>query len=140
MKIVSALLVVILLKTVVFANHPSFDCSNVKKESSEGIICRSDRLMHLDRELAAVYKEAVRKSFASDMLKAEQRGWIKGRNDCWKADNEERCISDAYKTRIEELKKRYHLSTKQHKVPQNKVRFRQGTETVGDHFPCRGNE
>jgi uncharacterized protein len=112
MKQVHILLATILLGTTAFANQPSFDCAKVKKNSSEGVICRSDRLMDLDRELAKVYKEALTKASKGDMLKAEQRGWIKGRNDCWKAEDEEQCMVDAYKTRIEVLKKQYHLSVK----------------------------
>jgi len=100
----------LILSAASFANQPSFDCSKVRKDSSEGVICSSDRLMDLDRELAAVYKKALAKAPKGDVLKAEQRGWIKGRNDCWKAKNEEQCMIGEYKARIDELKKRYALS------------------------------
>ena len=92
MKTRSVLVAGMLLSVVTFANHPSFDCMKVKKDSSEGVICSSDKLMDLDRELAAVYKKALAKAPKGDMLKAEQRGWIKGRNDCWKAKDEKQCM------------------------------------------------
>jgi uncharacterized protein len=43
------------------------------------------------------------------MLKAHQRGWIKGRNECWKADDEKKCMADEYRLRIKELKEKYGL-------------------------------
>ena len=39
-------------------------------------------------------------------LKAEQRGWIKGRNDCWKTSDQRGCIKSAYEERISELENR----------------------------------
>jgi len=109
-KTKSILLTAVLLSTTLYANQPSFDCSKVKKNSSEGLICSSDELMDLDKELAAVYKQALLKASKDDMLKAHQRGWIKGRNDCWKAENEKKCMADEYKLRIKELKEKYALS------------------------------
>ncbi|BAF71366.1 hypothetical protein SUN_0406 [Sulfurovum sp. NBC37-1] len=93
-----------------YANQPSFDCSKVEKKSSEGLICSSDELMDIDRELATVYKQALAKASEEDMLKAHQRGWIKGRNDCWKAEDEKACMLDQYQLRIKELKEKYGLS------------------------------
>jgi len=112
-----------LLGAIAFANQPSFDCAKVKKDSSEGVICSSDALMDLDRELASVYKEALKKASKDDRLKAEQRGWIKGRNDCWKAENEEQCMVGEYKARIDELKKKYHLSGKKSEAGNTKYAF-----------------
>ncbi len=43
------------------------------------------------------------------LLKAEQRGWIKGRNDCWESDDQPACIADSYRLRIAELQARYRL-------------------------------
>ena len=42
-------------------------------------------------------------------LIAEQRGWIKGRNDCWKSDDRRSCVEQAYRLRIAELQARYRL-------------------------------
>ena len=109
MKIKHIVLAVSLLTVSSYANQPSFDCSKVKKDSSEGIICSSDTLMDLDKEIAAVYKRALAKSSKDDILKAGQRGWIKGRNDCWKAKDEKKCMIDQYTLRIQELKEKYDL-------------------------------
>ena len=112
MKIKSILSTLSMFVAIAQANHPSFDCNKVKKESSEGVICASDTLMNLDRELSALYKQAKTKATKEDRLKATQRGWIKGRNDCWKDANEAKCMEVQYKMRIDELKKKYGLSTK----------------------------
>ena len=111
LQIKSLLLSTLLLTVSIYANQPSFDCAKVKKNSSESIICASDTLMDLDRELASVYKEALTKASKDDKLKTMQRGWIKGRNDCWKAEDEVKCMADEYNFRIEELKKKYALSS-----------------------------
>ncbi len=110
MKLKTILGSALLCVALTHANQPSFDCSKVKKDSSEGLICSSDELMDLDNELAAVYKQALPKATKDDMLKAHQRGWIKGRNDCWKADDEKKCMADEYTLRIKELKEKYALS------------------------------
>jgi membrane-bound inhibitor of C-type lysozyme len=36
-------------------------------------------------------------------LRATQRGWIKGRDECWKADGLRDCVKSAYLTREAEL-------------------------------------
>jgi uncharacterized protein len=43
------------------------------------------------------------------VLKAEQRGWVKGRDECWKSGDERRCVEDAYERRIAELQAGYRL-------------------------------
>ncbi|NOR55871.1 MAG: DUF1311 domain-containing protein [Sulfurovum sp.] len=115
MKLLTTVATGVLLSAFVssfaFANQPSFDCTKVEKKSAEGKICASDALMNLDKELASVYTQALAKASKEDMLKAHQRGWIKGRNDCWKADDEKKCMVDEYKLRIKELKEKYGLSS-----------------------------
>jgi len=124
MKLCHSIFAVTLLATAGYANQPSFDCAKVKKDSSEGVICSSDKLMDLDRELSVTYKKALEKASKGDMLKAEQRGWIKGRNDCWKAEDEKKCMVDEYKLRIKELKEKYVLSSdKQSKKNTTKYAF-----------------
>ena len=100
---------VLLTASSVHANQPSFDCSKVEKESCEAIICASDKLMGLDRELSHVYKQALVKAPKEDMLKAYQRGWIKGRNECWKVKDAEIYMAELYQQRIQELKEKYQL-------------------------------
>jgi len=43
-------------------------------------------------------------------LRAEQRGWIKGRNDCWKSVDPRLCVATEYRLRIAELQARYGLA------------------------------
>jgi uncharacterized protein len=75
------------------------------------MICNDDELSALDRKLAGVYAEATKKAMTEHppVLKAEQRGWVKGRNDCWKSQSPRRCIESAYRFRIAELQARYRL-------------------------------
>ena len=90
---------------------PSFDCSSVETGSIEAMICNDAELAALDRALAAAYALAAAKATNEHppVLKAEQRGWIKGRDDCWKAEDERACIVDAYRLRTAELQARYRL-------------------------------
>jgi len=98
-----------ILSTSLYSNQPSFDCDKVAKQSCEAIICRSNTLIDLDRELSDTYKQALIKAPKEDMLKAYQRGWIKGRNECWKENDAEGYMANLYRHRIQELKEKYHL-------------------------------
>jgi uncharacterized protein len=90
---------------------PSFDCSKVEPGGIEALICQDDQLSALDWKMAVVFAAATKKASSEHppVLKAEQRGWIKGRNDCWKSDDKRRCIEQSYKLRIAELQARYRL-------------------------------
>ena len=58
----------------------------------------------MDLKLNGIFKQALAKSKNDPMLKAEQRGWIKGRNECWKEkDDEPACIARSYSERMTEL-------------------------------------
>ena len=95
----------------VMAAGPSFDCRKVKDGSIEQMICVDDGLAKLDRELAKAYAAASQKATNEHppVLKAEQIGWIKGRNDCWKSDNKPSCVEKNYRLRIAELQAKYRL-------------------------------
>lgn len=83
---------------------PSFKCSANLSSSIETLICASEALSAIDRQMASTYSAALKKAGSqAKMLKAEQRGWIKGRNDCWKADDKQACVRDSYKQRLVEL-------------------------------------
>ena len=94
------------------AAEPSFDCSKASHEI-EQLVCKSDALAALDNQMAAVFPQARAKARASPsvakLLRAEQRGWIKGRDDCWKATDKTACTANEYKTRIAELQAAYGL-------------------------------
>jgi uncharacterized protein len=94
-----------------WAEGPSFDCSKVETGSIEEMVCKDEGLSALDRTLADVYGAASAKATNEHppVLKAEQRGWIKGRDECWKSDDVRACVEDSYRTRIAELQARYRL-------------------------------
>lgn len=62
----------------------------------------------MDRELARLYGLAEKTPQIDPArlaeLKATQRGWIKGRNDCWKAADKAQCVMTSYAMRIHELR------------------------------------
>ena len=93
------------------AATPSFDCGRVGSGSIEAMVCGDESLSRLDRDLAHAYAAARAKAGNQHppTLAAEQRGWIKGRNDCWKAADRRACAMDAYRERIAELQARYRL-------------------------------
>jgi len=93
------------------AASPSFDCRKVKDSSIEKLICADEELAKLDRKLAEVYGAATKKAVNEHppVLQVEQRGWIKGRNECWKSDDKRGCVKDEYQRRIAELQAKYRL-------------------------------
>jgi uncharacterized protein len=92
------------------AQGPAYDCRKASG-SIEKLICADPELGALDRTLAVVYSAALRKAANErpPVLRAEQRGWIKGRNDCWKAEDRQQCAMESYRLRIAELQARYRL-------------------------------
>ena len=86
------------------------DC-NRAAGSIETLICHDKTLLALDRQLASTYRKAVQQARHQrpNLLPAEQRGSIKGRNDCWKSDDPRACIEREYRHRIAELQARYRL-------------------------------
>lgn len=93
------------------AQGPSYACDKVEPGSIEAMICHDRELSTLDRKLSGVYRAASRKATNEHppVLKAEQRGWIKGRNECWKSEDTRGCVLDEYLRRIAELQARYRL-------------------------------
>jgi len=93
------------------AQGPSYDCGKAEAGSIEAMICQDSGLSTLDRKLAETYAAALRRATNEHppVLKAEQRGWIKGRNDCWKDDDKHTCVENEYRQRIATLQARYRL-------------------------------
>lgn len=96
---------------------PSFDCSQAEGEV-ENLICQEPSLMVMDNHLYYVYRAALTRAGdldvgpeeAVNLLKATQRGWIKGRNDCWKSSERiANCVEQAYARRIAELQVQWML-------------------------------
>jgi len=90
---------------------PSYSCANVVAGSIEAMVCNDAGLSALDRKLAAVYGEALKVAATQQppTLRAEQRGWIKGRDECAKSDPARACVENAYRRRIAELQALYRL-------------------------------
>jgi uncharacterized protein len=86
---------------------PSFDCAKASTDV-EKLICSDAELAKLDHSLADLYGTLLKHTPAKDqqMLKAEQRGWVKGRNECWKSDDMRGCVAAEYRSQIAELKDR----------------------------------
>jgi uncharacterized protein len=100
------------------AKGPAFDCAKAQGEV-EQLVCKDEALAALDRKLDEVYKAALAKARddVPQFLRTEQRGWVKGRNDCWKAkagdpvfltaswrvSGVRECVEGNYKLRTSEL-------------------------------------
>ena len=110
----SGLLMVMSLSEAVAAESsragPSFDCARAQS-SAETLVCEDRALAALDRELARHFRLARDgKHMKQDRLaelRAYQRGWIKGRDECWKAEDLRACVRDSYAIRIHELRVGY---------------------------------
>lgn len=114
---VTALLGVTLLASPAFAQSgPAFDCSKAEHEI-ETLICQDEELAAKDRKLAEVYAAAIKVMEGVDSggpeaikeLKTYQRGWIGGRNECWKAEDKRQCTIDIYDRRIAQIQAKYFL-------------------------------
>ena len=105
------------------AQGPSFNCAKAGGDV-EKLICSDAALTALDRQLDTVFKAATAKARgkAAATLRAEQRGWVKGRNDCWKAkgqqtwitatwtvDSVKACVDAQYRIRTSELQAVWRL-------------------------------
>ena len=76
----------LIVPAALLAQGPTFDCAKAQGEV-EQLVCSDPALAALDRKLDQVYKAAAAKATGklAARLRAEQRGWVKGRNECWKA-------------------------------------------------------
>jgi uncharacterized protein len=108
------------------AQGPAFDCAKAQGEV-EQLICKDAALAALDRKLDGVYKAAsARARETLSTLRTEQRGWIKGRDECWKAKGPDNavyvtaswtassvreCVEAQYRQRTAELQALYQLVT-----------------------------
>lgn len=88
----------------------SFDCAKAQSDA-EKLVCSDKQLAMLDRELARIYKRALNSpdldAQGKKYLKAYQRGWIKGRDEAWKADDKKAYVTESYLFRIAEILKEY---------------------------------
>ena len=86
---------------------PSFDCAKAEGRA-QTLVCDDPVLATLDNELARLFALASSdKSLDAARrreLVAMQRGWVKGRDDCWKSDDLRNCVLSDYANRIHELR------------------------------------
>ena len=89
---------------------PGFDCAKAQS-SAEFFVCADPVLAELDLELSHVYGLARRTpgidAERAAYLRAYQRGWVKGRDECWKAQNPHGCVAASYVLRIMELRQEF---------------------------------
>ncbi|NRB00925.1 MAG: DUF1311 domain-containing protein [Rhodobacteraceae bacterium] len=89
---------------------PSFDCAKASSDV-ENLVCADAQLAELDRLVADRYRAALDAAEALDAgadaavadLRAYQRGWIKGRDECWKSADLRACVEASYQIREAEL-------------------------------------
>ncbi|NDW48087.1 MliC family protein [Ruegeria sp. PrR005] len=107
----------LLLASPVLAQEgPAFDCAKAQSDA-ETLICQDADLARLDRLVTGRYSAALDvvkgldagAEAAEKQLRAEQRGWIKGRDECWKAEDLRACVADSYLRREGELVARWML-------------------------------
>jgi uncharacterized protein len=111
------------LPAAAHAEGPTFNCAKAQGEV-EKLICSDGSLAALDRKLGSVYKAAAAKAQGNlaTRLREDQRGWVKGRNDCWKANGRETwitatwtvstvqgCVDAQYRLRTSELQSVWRL-------------------------------
>ena len=104
------LILAVLATPALSQSTPSFDCT-LAESSVELMICEDAELAALDRIVAERYAAALNvigkmdtgRQAAKDQLRAIQRGWIKGRNECWKASDVRSCVEFAYLSREAQL-------------------------------------
>ena len=91
--------------------QPSFDCTKASHEV-ELLICKDPELIALDVKMHQVFNAALKQPLSPEQLaelKTYQRGWIGGRNDCWKETDKKRCAVQSYVERIVKLQAGYGL-------------------------------
>lgn len=88
---------------------PSFDCSQAEGQVEE-LICSTPELAALDLHMDTVWQGAMDVMEQGNMpesdratIRAEQRGWAEGRNDCWQSDDVEACVRSEYQVRTARL-------------------------------------
>jgi uncharacterized protein len=115
----------------VLAQGPSFRCASAGSEV-ETMVCNDAALAALDRKLADTYQSAKAKAQGrlATQLRADQRGWVKDRDECWKAAGQQSwitatwtvntvraCVDAKYRLRTSELEAVWQL------LPSETIRY-----------------
>ena len=106
-----AALLALLLGLPGAAHSQAINCAKVKPGGVEFLLCQDEGLMAQDKKMTEVLlaAEPIAAKERPPMLKAEQRGWSKMRDECLKADDKKTCLHSSYKLRIAELQASYRL-------------------------------
>jgi uncharacterized protein len=92
------------------AAQPSFNCDKPANPAEE-MICKDDQLAALDRETDRLFRLARDGASMTPEKRKElvaiERGFIKGRGECSKAEDKRACVVTNYVTRISELRQDY---------------------------------
>jgi uncharacterized protein len=85
--------------------NPSFDCSKVKKDSVEYLICTDKDLSYFDWKMGKIYDNLLENSIVDKRiaLKEQQKDWLKNRDKC----NEHKCFRNLYLKRISFLQNQF---------------------------------
>lgn len=111
-----SLILACLPQLAISQDGPAFDCA-AAQSSAEKLVCDDPGLAELDRRLAERFAAALSVArgldsgakAAEDELRATQRGWISGRDECWKEPDLGTCVRQQYLMREGELVARYLL-------------------------------
>lgn len=106
----TTLLAILIASPVLAGEGPSFDCGKAES-AAEKLVCEDQDLGRLDRLVSDRYTAALAAASSLDTgapeaeaeLRATQRGWISGRNECWKEEDLKSCVESAYLRRNAEL-------------------------------------
>ncbi|OBP16351.1 hypothetical protein A5320_02775 [Rheinheimera sp. SA_1] len=90
---------------------PAIDCQHSDLGAIETMICQDAELGQLERQMTALYQQLLPQAALQQpfLFNAEQRGWQKGRNDCWKDTAPKACVLAQYQRRTAELQAMYRL-------------------------------
>ena len=106
---------------------PAYDCDKAQGQV-ELLICEDSQLAKLDVQLSETYNKALNQIGSDEVatFKAFQRGWIKGRDDCWKSADIKQCVQSSYETRLTELQ----IAAAEFEVPEP-VQYECGSQANG---------
>ncbi|WP_155639578.1 lysozyme inhibitor LprI family protein [Burkholderia multivorans] len=98
MKTVTIAALLLAVSTAAFADGPAFNCAKASSKV-EKMICGDSALAGADSVNADLYKEVLQASDNPNLVKQEQRQWLKVRNACQSLD----CLAKAYNDRYNAL-------------------------------------
>lgn len=100
--------------------NPSFDCSKVKKDSVEYMICISEVLSLQDSILTNTYNSLIKLTKLNiNKIKNEQKNWLINRKQC----KDYKCLKVSYENRIKQFNSIYELYIKNDFLPLERIKI-----------------